>query len=210
MVFRYKDVDYGVDIIRKDNKNTYVRIKEERVVVTTGYFTSERKIKRLLEENQKPIGKMIERAHVRTQRKDLFLLFGKYYQIEYGDYEHQITVEDGHIWVVSQEVLVTWLEQYIHTIFYQHLKDWYEVFEEDIPDPNLKIRKMKTRWGVCNTRNHNVTLNFELFRYDIECLDYVIVHELSHFVVQNHSKEFWGIVEKYCPNYKEIRKKLRS
>ena len=211
MVFRYKDVDYAVDIIRKDNKNTYVRVKEERVVVTTGYFTSDRKIKGLLDENQKAIGKMIERARVvRSQRKDLFLLFGKYYQIEYGDYDHQITVEDGHIWVVSEEILVKWLEQYIHTTFYHHLKDWYERFEEDIPDPNLKIRKMKTRWGVCNTRNHNVTLNFELFRYDMECLDYVIVHELSHFVVQNHSKDFWRVVEKYCPNYKEIRKKLRS
>ena len=82
--------------------------------------------------------------------------------------------------------------------------------EESIPKPNLKIRKMKTRWGVCNIENHNVTLNSELYRYDIECLDYVIVHELSHFIEANHSQDFWLQVSKYCPNYKEIRKKLKD
>ena len=69
---------------------------------------------------------------------------------------------------------------------------------------------MKTRWGVCNIKNHNVTLNSELYKYDIECLDYVIVHELSHFIEANHSKEFWNQVAKYYPNYKEIRKKLND
>ena len=69
---------------------------------------------------------------------------------------------------------------------------------------------MKTRWGVCNTKNNNVTLNYELYKYDIGCLDYVIVHELSHFIEANHSKKFWMVVEKYYPNYKEMRKKLRE
>ena len=81
---------------------------------------------------------------------------------------------------------------------------------EDIPVPNLKIRKMRTRWGVCNTKNHNVTLNYNLYKYDIECLDYVIIHELSHFIFPNHSKNFWQQVSKYCPNYKEIRRKLKD
>lgn len=210
MVFQYKDKDYEVEIIRKNNKNTYVRVRDEKIYVTTNYFTSERKISRLLEEHRKEIGKMIERAMVRAQKRDLFLLFGKYYEIIYGDFDRDIIVEEGKIWVVNEQVLVKWLESFIHNIFYQHLENWYRAFEENIPDPNLKIRKMKTRWGVCNTRNHNVTLNFELFRYDMECLDYVIVHELAHFLVPNHSKEFWKVVEKYCPNYKEIRKKLRD
>ena len=69
---------------------------------------------------------------------------------------------------------------------------------------------MKTRWGVCNTKNHNVTLNLELCRYNIECLDYVIVHEVSHFIEANHSKKFWAVVEKYYPNYKTVRKSLRA
>ena len=81
---------------------------------------------------------------------------------------------------------------------------------DNLPKYKLKIRKMKTRWGVCNTSTHNITLNQELYRYDIKCLDYVIVHELSHLIEANHSKKFWNIVEKYYPNYKAIRKQLRD
>jgi len=93
---------------------------------------------------------------------------------------------------------------------FSHLKHWQRKFEENIPDPDLKIRRMKTRWGVCNVNKKVVTLNLELYRYDMKCLDYVIIHELAHFLVQNHSKEFWGVVEKYCPNYKEYRRMLKD
>ena len=69
---------------------------------------------------------------------------------------------------------------------------------------------MTTRWGVCNTKSKVITLNTELFKYDIECLDYVVIHELSHLVHANHSKEFWNVVSKYCPNYKILRNKLKD
>ena len=80
----------------------------------------------------------------------------------------------------------------------------------DFPYPILKIRTMKTRWGVCNRKIKSVTLNFNLIKYDYDCLDYVIVHELSHFVHFDHSKEFWNTVSKYYPNYKIIQKKLKN
>ena len=86
----------------------------------------------------------------------------------------------------------------------------YGVFMEKIPVPNLKIRKMTSRWGVCNIKNYNVTLNYQLSKYNIRCLDYVIVHELSHFVYPNHSRNFWNLVGKYYPNYKECRKELKE
>lgn len=210
MVFQYKDKNYEVEIIKKNNKNTYVRVRDGKIYVTTNFFTSEKHIYSLLSENKKAIGKMIERSEVRSQKRELFLLFGKYYDIVYGDFDSQIKVEEGKILVISEEVLCKWLDQFIHTTFYNHLMYWKDEFEEKIPIPNLKIRKMKTRWGVCNRKNNNVTLNFELFRYDIKCLDYVIIHELSHFIEPNHSKAFWKIVEKYCPDYKEIKKMLKS
>lgn len=210
MVFNYNDKEYEVEVIKKNNKNTYVRVRDNKVYVTTNYFTSNRTIEALLKENEQAIGKMIDRAIKREKSKELFLLFGTYYEVIYGDFDRQIEVDESTIKVISEEILCKWLEQYIHTTFYNHLMHWYDTFEESIPIPGLKIKKMKTRWGVCNTRNKLVTLNLELFRYDIECLDYVIIHELAHFLVPNHSKHFWSIVEKYCPNYKEMRKKLRS
>ena len=118
--------------------------------------------------------------------------------------------EENKIIIANEKMLDSFLESEILEAFSKHLNYWFNQFEENIPIPNLKIRKMKSRWGVCNTKNHNITLNYYLYRYDLECLDYVIVHELSHFLEGNHSKNFWRVVEKYYPNYKEIRKKLRS
>ena len=69
---------------------------------------------------------------------------------------------------------------------------------------------MSTRWGVCNKKNKTITLNLELIKKDIKYLDYVIVHELCHFIHFDHSKEFWNLVSKYCPNYKQLRKEMRD
>ena len=69
---------------------------------------------------------------------------------------------------------------------------------------------MKSRWGVCNVKEKIVTLNLELMKKKIECLDYVIVHELSHLVEANHSARFWKVVEANYPNYKEVRKQMKD
>ena len=69
---------------------------------------------------------------------------------------------------------------------------------------------MTSRLGVRNIKNHNVNLNLELTKYDIESLNYVIVHELSHFIHPNQSKDFWLLVGKYYPNYKEVRRYLKN
>ena len=72
------------------------------------------------------------------------------------------------------------------------------------------IRDMKTRYGVCNTKLKKITLNLELIKRDVIYIDYVIVHELSHLIHPNHSKDFWGVVEEVMPNYKKIRKELKN
>ena len=69
---------------------------------------------------------------------------------------------------------------------------------------------MKTRWGVNHKRDDSVTLNAKLIRYDIKTIDYVIIHELSHFIHFDHSKAFWQTVEKYMPDYKERQKLLKE
>ena len=73
----------------------------------------------------------------------------------------------------------------------------------------IALRNQKTRFGSCSYRN-NINLNINLMNYDYDVIDYVILHELCHTRVKNHSKDFWSEVEKYCPNYKELRKKLKK
>ena len=209
MVFKYNDKEYEIVIVRKNNKNTYIRVKEDKIYVTTNYFTTKGAIKKLIDDNYNSIIKMIDKVNKRKINENLFYLFGKHYDIIYNKID-SVKIVDDKIYVKDESTFNKWFNSYIRTTYSNHLEYWYNIFEEEIPIPNLKIRKMKTRWGVCNTKNHNVTLNLELCRYNIECLDYVIVHELSHFIEANHSKKFWAVVEKYYPNYKTVRKSLRA
>ena len=80
----------------------------------------------------------------------------------------------------------------------------------NIPEFTLKIRKMSSRWGVCNYVKKTVTLNSELIKYERKIIDYVIVHEFSHFTHHNHSAAFWDLVETYYPLYKLARKELKE
>ena len=58
--------------------------------------------------------------------------------------------------------------------------------------------------------NGNVSFNFQLIQFDKKTIDYVIIHELCHTVEMNHSKKFWKLVENYCPDYKEYKKRIRD
>ena len=69
---------------------------------------------------------------------------------------------------------------------------------------------MKTRWGVNHKLDSSITLNSKLIRYDERVIEYVIIHELSHFVHFDHSKYFWNTVEKYMPDYKKAVKTLKE
>ena len=145
---------------------------------------------------------------IKKKEDDHFKLFGKSYDIIYGPFNTEIN--NDKIYTKDEKAFNKYFTKYIKNIYSERLDYWYNIFEENIPYPNLKIRKMTSRWGVCNIKNHNVTLNLELSKYDISALDYVIVHELSHFIHHNHSKDFWLLVGKYYPNYKDIRKMLRN
>ena len=199
---------YDIEITRKNNRNTYVRVKNGKIVVTTNYLTNKNSILKLINDNSDSIIKMIDKDLKKIEKNDNFYYFGKKYDVIYGFKD--IDISDDKIYVLDKKNLDKYINKNILDIFSNRLNYWYNVFEEKIPVPNLKIRKMTSRWGVCNIRNHNVTLNYNLFKYDMCCLDYVIVHELSHFIYPNHSKDFWNLVSKYYPKYKECRKMLKE
>ena len=207
MKYIYNDKEYNIDIIRKNNKNTYLRVKNNTIVVTTNYLTSIKKIEKLIEENRNFINKALEKNETKKEDSS-FKLFGESYDIIYGFPNTEIS--KTKIYTKDEKTLNKYLSEYIYNIFSERLNFWFNTFEEKIPTPNLKIRKMTSRWGVCNIKNKNVTLNLELSKYSKTALDYVIVHELSHFIHPNHSSDFWNLVSKYYPNYKEVRKSLKE
>ncbi len=207
MKYVVNDIEYEVIIEKKNNKNTYIRIRDNKIYITTNYFVSKSYIKNLLDKNYDVIKKMIEKNNQRLERSNKFYYLNKEYDIIFVNY-CDIEINDNKIFVKSEDYLNKWLKKNTEIIFKERLDYIYNLFEENIPYPKLKIRKMKTRWGVCN-KNNSITLNSELIKYGYEQIDYVIIHELSHFIHFDHSKDFWNLVNKYCKNYKEIRKSLK-
>lgn len=75
---------------------------------------------------------------------------------------------------------------------------------------SIRIRKMKTRWGVNSQKNMTLTFNLLLVHFKKETIESVVVHELAHDKIHNHGKGFYRIVYKRLPNYKETHAKLRK
>lgn len=211
MKYNLDGVEYKVDIQRKNNKNIYVRIKEDLTIqVSARKFTTKKEIKSLLDNNQEFLRKTISKRKKENNKKNQFLIFGEPYEIVVMPQFKNIKMVDKVIYTPDENKLDKWLKKEMKRIFEDRVRINYIRFTENIPYPEVKIRTMKTRWGVCNRKKRYITLNSNLIKESIDKLDYVIIHELSHFVHFDHSKEFWAVVAKYCPKYKQIRKDLRE
>ena len=205
ITFDYKldGCTYKVLIVKKNNKNTYIKIKDDLTIyVTTNYLTSKREVKTILDNEKNFLRKALSRTRKKLEKEELFYYLGEKYDIILVPFENT-EVSDGKIFVKDMKTLEKWLKKETKRIFVERLEYNYNLFDEDIPFPKLKIRSMKTRWGVCNKRDNSVTLNSKLIKYSIHEIDYVIIHELSHFVHFDHSREFWETVRMHMPGYKK-------
>ena len=87
----------------------------------------------------------------------------------------------------------------------------YPYFESrGVEYPAMKFRKMISRWGSCNSAKGIVTFSTQLIYVPEDCVEYVVMHEFTHFLQPNHSKKYYEELSKICPRWKEIRKKLKN
>ncbi|MBE6147542.1 MAG: M48 family metallopeptidase [Firmicutes bacterium] len=202
---------YDVVITKKLNaKNTYLRVKKDlKLYVSTNTFVSDRQIKNTIEENMDSIIKMYEKQLYKKNLDNEFSYLGTVYDQVMMNGE-EISLGEARVFIGKDANLDKWYKNKAKDIFQERLDYWYQNFSKKIPYPTLTIRKMTSRWGVCNSKLNRVTLNLELIKKDISCLDYVIVHELSHFIEMNHSNRFWKVVEENYPNYREVRKIMKN
>ena len=211
MKLQLDDEIYPIEIQRKKtNKNTYIRVKNDMTIqVTTNYFTSEKNIIKLIEDNTEKIKKMLDHQKIKNENNTGFYYLGKKYDVIYVEY-CDISIGETKVFLNRKLDLDKWYKKQAKTIYKEHLDKIYNRFSKKIPYPDLRIRKMTTRWGVCNVKTKTVTLNLELVKRDTKYLDYVIVHELSHLIHANHSKKFWDLVEENMPDYKKYRKEMKD
>ena len=72
-----------------------------------------------------------------------------------------------------------------------------------------RLKDMRTRWGSCSMKTRRISLNLRLYSKDDDCLRYVLIHELCHFYEPNHSPAFYHYMDKFYPEWRAARKKLR-
>ncbi len=211
MQIEIDDEQYEVIITKKiGNRNTYLRVKEDlKIYVTTNTFTSNREIEKIILKNKDSVINMINKMKRKCENNEGFLYLGQRYDVIYTS-SPGITLGEEKVFVNRDADIDKWYKKQASIIFKEHLDACYGRFTKKIPYPSLTIRKMTTRWGVCNTRDKRVTLNLELMRKPIYCLDYVIMHELSHLIYANHSREFWSLVEENCEYFKKAKKILKE
>ena len=209
------DVDgkyYDIVIEKKaGNRNTYIRVKKDLTIqVTTNKFTSTKAIEKLIEDNYDKLVKMIEAQEVKKENNEGgFFYLGKKYDVVYAEW-CDISFGEDKVFLNKKLDIDKWYKEQAKVLFQEHFDEVYNRFSRKIPYPELKIRKMKSRWGVCNIRTKVITLNLELIKRDVKYLDYVCAHEMSHLIYGDHSPNFWKVVGENIPDYKEYRKEMKD
>lgn len=74
---------------------------------------------------------------------------------------------------------------------------------------NFTMKNMRTQWGVCYPATRQINLSTRLLHQTTDAINYVIIHELAHLIVPNHSEKFWQTVEKMFPDYRIVKKELK-
>ena len=201
---------FDLEILRKPNKNLYIRFLDAHtMIVTCNKWVSEKEIKKIIEKNKTSLLKMAAKKAQEETKDAFFWYLGKPYTRVFDGVSKEATFERDCIIIKDDKMLNKFYAQECVRIFQSEVNRIVPYFK-NIPNFSLKIRKMKTRWGVNNITKKTITLNSELLKKDLDLLDYVIIHELCHFYEANHSPRFWAHVAEYYPKYKEARRRLRS
>ena len=200
------DITFDVVITKKKIKNIYFRIKEDlKIYVNCNYLCSEKYIEKLLLDNKEDLLKMYNDMSKKfIESKDIYYLGNK---LNY-EYATKVKIDENNAYGPNIEKINEYLEKNSINIFNERLNRLKIMFN-NLPNFKLKVRNMKTRWGVCNKSSMSITLNTTLIHKDVTLIDYVIIHELCHFKYMNHSVSFWKEVEKYYPYYKLARERLK-
>lgn len=110
--------------------------------------------------------------------------------------------------LICSELYHKWYNSECLKVMKQLTDRYYPLIAQfDIAYPNIVIKPLKSMWGNCNIKQHRITYNSSLLKTRPEFTEYVVLHELSHFIYPNHSRDFYNFIGNYMPDWKE-RKKL--
>ncbi|EGF88088.1 M48 family metallopeptidase [Gemella haemolysans] len=208
---------------RKNMKNIYLKVeKNADVVVSAPPRTPNYLIKKLIRDNIDEIklrrNNILMNDYTMKQyvTGEKHIIFGKEFvlEVKLGN-KNVVRLSDDKIILVikdkdqDREQIVT---SYLRKVLYNKALEFSNKYEKimGVRAEQLRIKKMKTRWGTCNIEAKRIWINYELVKYPIECLEHIVVHELTHLLETNHTPRFYALLGKYYPNFRENDKLIKE
>jgi predicted metal-dependent hydrolase len=115
-------------------------------------------------------------------------------------------VREGSNTSQRQRVFLIWCRQQLKALIQPLIDKWESIIGEKVADWGVK--QMKTKWGSCNPKAHRIWLNLELIKKPAQCLEYVVVHEIVHFLERRHNDHFGALMDSFMPQWRLYRDEL--
>lgn len=218
----------GIEILirRKSIKNLYLRIEQEtlQAVISAPLRMPAADIERfaLSKANwlQQKLDFLAKRRLVFAAQEtagESLWLWGKKYAVRFVPGREKIVIAEnevifsGNIEENSTEKLTKCIDKLYRQQLAQQIEKFAAFWQKrlQLTAAGWRIRKMKTRWGTCNTFSRMITINYNLVRLPLECLEYIIVHELAHLYEPSHSSRFKNFLTKNLPDWKQRESLLK-
>jgi predicted metal-dependent hydrolase len=110
--------------------------------------------------------------------------------------------------VDRRKVLEAWYRRQLKAAIPPLIAKWEPIV--GLPVSNWTVRRMKTKWGTCNPDSASLWFNIELAKKDPSCLEYIVVHEMTHFLERTHNARFVELMDKHLPNWRSTRDLLNG
>ena len=207
--------EYNVTVVPKEIKHGHMKVDINNNIKITGYKVTEKEALKMIENNLDWLRKIIKKNNQTNKKlgledvkdKEKVWLFGKLYSLK------QTKDENMHF-KIEEDVLYH-KGKFNEKKFQEHFKEiirkrfayFNEVFGKNA---ELEFNLMRSKYGYCKFKENLIVLSRNIVALPGELIDYIIIHEFCHFKVQNHSKDFYDEVMKYCPDYKKRVKKLKE
>ena len=210
-------------VTKKKIKNFIIRIYPDlRIAVSVPLHASNKDIENFIQSKKEWIEITLNKIEIAKENKNnlkenIIRILSKKIEkkIIESDLE-RIRLTDTSIYIYSKDIdntkiekkLLEWKVEKLKVILDEYLEKYTKLLNTNIN--YYQIKKISSAWGIYHKKENYITFNFDLIEKDIECIEYVVLHELCHIFYMNHQKNFWTLVEKYMPDYKLRRKNLKS
>ena len=127
-------------------------------------------------------------------------------KIQLGPKQMKLHIRPGTTESKRQQLIENWYRSQLKVILPPMIEKWAKRI--GIPPPSFGIKKMRTKWGSCNAAAQRIWLNLELARKPLGCLEYIVVHELVHFLERSHGPRFVELMDRVLPQWRQLREEL--